>query len=112
MTYCLKLQKKKQKNAERTIRVIVASLSGERQGALVVTQVDEPVRRGRLAAPLTFDLGAQREHIAEAAVVEARIGRQAENRVQQRVVGLRGDVALDLQPVRQKLHALGAVRRR
>src|SRR5258706_9020027 len=95
--------KDRNKIADKRTRVIVASLSGERQGALVVTEIDEPVGRRRLAAPLAFDLRAQREHVAESLGAEARIRRQAEPRVQQRVVSRFGDAALDLQPVHEQL---------
>ena len=49
-------------------------------GLLVVAEVDVALGRRRFAAPAAFDLGAQREHVAKAGLVELRVPGEAEFR--------------------------------
>src|SRR5215472_14397050 len=56
-------------------------------------------RRRRTAAPLSFDLGAQLEHVLEAPHVEFRVLGDAVGGICRHRVGLRRDVRRELEPI-------------
>jgi hypothetical protein len=76
-----------------------------------VTEVEILLRRGRLSAPLAFDLRAQGQHGAEALHVEARVGCQAEARDHQLRHGLLGHLRIEMQVLDERGGRLPLVRR-
>src|SRR5207302_229169 len=71
---------------------------------IVVREVEVAVRGRRSSAPAAFDLGAQREHVAEAFHVEARVPGDAELRVGHELPGLRRRLGAHVQALGEDPH--------
>ena len=79
--------------------------------ALVVAEIDVLVGGRRLAAPLTFELRAQREHRPEAFHVEPRVRREAEAGHDELLDGLLGHLRVELETLGERRGHVGPVRR-